>query len=246
MTLMLDQAIEAVYSAFAPIHRRQPMARCTHCVGEVEQLTLDRTPLRDLTADRLNHFAFSAMNTWGDANDYKHFVPRILELAASPDASAYPGLDIDLVCGKLAQASWASWSLPEQSAVSDYFMALWRMVLHSDPDASAWNAGDVLRALEQSFSDPSPFLAAWESDDSLSAALQLAELLQLAWSLIARRKSVVDKLPYGALLHDWLTSPARLISLERTFEDHLEHPASSRLAAGIDAWRWIRESREPR
>jgi hypothetical protein len=72
------------------------------------------TPLADLTADNLGSYAGSVFYTVGGIEDFRYFLPRILEICTTSNF-LYP--DIEIVLKKLALADWLNWPQEDQSAV---------------------------------------------------------------------------------------------------------------------------------
>lgn len=159
------------YSVFASV----PRPRTLHGspLRDVDSILRDITsaPLRRLTHDQLSEFATSAISTVGEPEDYRHFLPRILELAVlgRPDM----GFEAGVIAGKLEMAGWRSWPREEREAIEVVFRAAFRRAIEMDTDeereASEWLLGLCRLGL-----DPSPLLAAWRASPTLNAALQLA------------------------------------------------------------------------
>lgn len=214
----LDRAIAETYRAFGSYPRRAEIDACRHCVDSEDQARLRRAPLRQLSPSDLDRYAFKAMTTWGDPLDYKHFLPRILELAASAAGRSHIGLDLDLIAGKLAMAGWPDWPAPERAALAGYAEAFWARVLAIEPEE--WRASLGLPALAQMVPAPAALLARWSMDPSRTAALQLADFVCDHWSDIVRHGSLRG--PWAAhpaerTVRAWLTDPACMAALEDAF-----------------------------
>jgi len=124
-----------------------------------------------LSVDELSGYAGWAMTTVGEVEDYKHFLPRILELAVSSGV-----LEPEIVASKLRYGHWQDWPPQEKSALIDVFCEACVQALdeHTDEyDASCWFCGMAKLAI-----DLQPTMQAWESASSSNAALQLAQLLR--------------------------------------------------------------------
>jgi len=240
--MTLAQCIEALYIAFAPYGRRDLIDGCPHCVGRAEQDTLARVPLRTLSCEQLSRYAFKAITTWGAPDDYKHFLPRIMDLAITQEGRGWPGLDLQLIAGKLQLAGWKSWPEAELDALERFAGALWQTVLASDPIESLWRASEALRGIAAITRDLTSYLAVWSADRSLTSALQLAEVIDASWADLANHgqlRGVWRGAPGSDEIARWLTAPARRRALEAAFELHVDDAASSRLAAAVDAWQWM-------
>jgi hypothetical protein len=134
----------------------------------------DDRPLRTEMLNRLPSKAFqeyqwSAIYSWGSVDDFKHFLPRLLELIAQPaagrsvtDVQPWP------IFAKLSYADWQRWPRREREALDRYFEALWRAILarpvpavdsYSEQTPNHW-----LFELAHAHTDLAPFLGQWESD----------------------------------------------------------------------------------
>jgi hypothetical protein len=136
--------------------------------------TLTSAPLRELTGEQLGAYAGWAMTTVGDAKDYRHFLPRILELAVSD--ARWHGLDPPIIAGKLNYGGWQTWPQEEQAAIRDLFAEAWHYGLGQHPDESdpsGWLCGIAIIG-----GDLDAALEAWLSSASPNAVLQLAEFFR--------------------------------------------------------------------
>lgn len=239
--MTLDAAIDGLYQAFSSYSRREKIEACSHCVSEEEQAELARVALRELSCEQLTSYASEAMTTWGGIEDYKHFLPRILELAATPEGDRWLGTDFQSIAWKLEYAEWRSWPKPEQVAVTDYCQALWELVLSRDPQYGSFRATELLPGITRVVKDVTPFLHAWETNGSLSSLLQLADFIDSNWAEIQNRdlKALWLDAPDREVVMRWIQDPARKESLESGFERHLDEPVADRLAAAADAWQWM-------
>src|SRR5215471_10710000 len=110
-----DCATETLYTVFAAYERKEHMESCPCCRGPESLRPLFGRPLRQLTAEDLHSYAFAAMTTMGDVDDFRHFLPRILELLK--DDGFLASVDREVVLSKLRYGHWGTWVEEEQSAV---------------------------------------------------------------------------------------------------------------------------------
>ncbi|MDP5210916.1 hypothetical protein [Microbulbifer sp. 2205BS26-8] len=155
----LQAAIENAYTTFARYPRSADISGCPCCVSEEDQKALRRAPLRELTSNDLDRYAIKAMTTWGGDEDFKHFLPRLLELIATNAPLAHCS---EVIAGKLVEAEWHRWSEPEQNAVVLFFNAWWQ-----------WGRWEDTRQVETCLStlacagwDVSRQLSEWWNDDA--------------------------------------------------------------------------------
>ncbi|MFF5289312.1 hypothetical protein [Paractinoplanes globisporus] len=232
----LDQAVGTLYATFARFELG-PVAGCPHCVGEDDQREIRRAPLRELTGEDLDHYAFKAISTWGDADDLRHFLPRLLELAAHGDLP----VDVATVVGKLRLARWSRWPPDQRDAIEAFAGAWWRRTLTIFPAPD--DAATVLRAIGQAIDDLSPFLSAWLDPPTELAARHLAAFVdELAHSI--RRRPTGPVLPgwwhdQPAQLLTWLARPAVRNTVENAFFDASSAPIAAEMSAAADQLAWL-------
>lgn len=185
MQLELQHLIDDCYAAFAPY----PPPRELHASPLRDAVailkTLTSAPLRELTGEQLGSYAGWAMTTVGDVDDYKHFLPRILELAVVD--RRWHGLDPPIIAGKLNRGGWRTWPQEEQAAVRALFAGAWRHGSEQHPDEfdpSGWLCGIAIID-----SDLDAALGAWLSSTSPNAVLQLAEFFRKDAELLIRERA---------------------------------------------------------
>ena len=96
------------------------MDSCPCCVDDTHKQQLSAAPLRELTEEQLDTYTWKAMTTWGEVDDFKHFLPRIFELMAMSDFTA----DLTIL-NKLHYAKWDKWDVQEKESVISFLTALW-------------------------------------------------------------------------------------------------------------------------
>lgn len=213
--------IASLYATFARYNVKHPLEGCPCCVGAQDQRTI-HGPLRELSADALSHYSAKAMSTWGGIEDYKHFVPRILELLGSAKVAGYHGFDVWLVAGKLTYAEWRTWRPEEQALIERCFHELWLAFL--DGDAPALCDTGMIDAIRALGNDIGPWLAHWDPTHLMHAERLAQSVLYLP------RRSHKE---FSA----WLRSAERLRALEASFEVHVETPQADIIAEAIDRLR---------
>lgn len=159
--------IEELYDAFRPYRLGTAIDGCEHCVtaGMSEELT--STPLRQLTEEQLSLFSLKAMTTWGTEQDFKHFLPRLLELSyIDPLEMNW----LEALFGKLKLAGWDRWPTRERQAIESYLSHWWTATL-AQPRQYQFDelAGSVLCAIGRTGIKMQPFLDQWIQDDSQAA-----------------------------------------------------------------------------
>src|SRR5262249_18015941 len=74
----LEKPIRELYHTFSVYPRFQEIKECTHCISSDKQEAMRPLPLHLLSVEQLWTFAWNmSCLTWGDTNDFKHFLPRL-------------------------------------------------------------------------------------------------------------------------------------------------------------------------
>src|SRR5262245_48486489 len=168
---LINQAIKEVYRVFATYEKPHDFDACEHCMSVEEKRLFLNHKLAELTAAELTRYAADVFLTMGDVKDFKHFLPRILEISVHDD-SWWPGPEV--VLNKLRLAEWHEWPENEKTAVlnllNEKFAALVK-----DPDAEGFDVDTWLCALGRCVDDISPYLNLLEKEASEEKLLGFIE-----------------------------------------------------------------------
>jgi hypothetical protein len=96
-----------------------------------------------LTWADLGIFAFKALTNFGDADDFRHFLPRLLELYVL-DHSGAPHT-LFMLFEKLNAATWTRWPGHEVAAIRRFIDA-WKRVLTAqalESEQGAWELDEL-------------------------------------------------------------------------------------------------------
>jgi len=174
----LKESIEKLYSVFSRYPLADVVEGCSCCVDVKDHLALRAAPLRVLPVVSLTHYAECAITTWGTEEDFKHFLPRILELLSQERDLKY---DTEIIVGKLRYAGWLNWQDNEKVAIKNYLMSVWKELLIRDTfpiEASDWvcSVGIIGEDLE-------PYLRMWLEAKSKVAYGRLLKAVKNGWIL---------------------------------------------------------------
>lgn len=134
----LKNTIEALYETFAAYPLKSSIEGCPCCVSGSDKDKLHTAALRDLTSDNLSRYSNKAMTTWGDTDDFRHFLPRILELVAE-------GKFDPAALRKLNYGEWKTWPENEQAAVKDFLLAWWQAQIQNEISAVTYALMDLYK-----------------------------------------------------------------------------------------------------
>jgi len=146
----MPNATENLYSAFRHYPLKPEIEGCPHCeLGNVDA-SLHGRPLRKLRWKDFGVYLFKAMTTFGDSDDFKHFLPRLFELYVVDHMGAPYG--VATLFAKLEYAGWASWPSAEREAIRS-FVRVWLHDLEASvlqSSAEPWQLEELRSALSHS------------------------------------------------------------------------------------------------
>jgi hypothetical protein len=209
--ILVDSAVGDLYRVFQPYRIGPDFIGCECCVDPRDTARLVQTPLPDLKLADVDSYSFNAMTTWGDVGHFKHFLPRLLELAAQ-DPEGF--LAFEVLLGKLEYGKWRDWPHFERAAVEGFLTALWRAELARELTCEGDARIDtILCGLGQCFSDLNRFLGAWLESDSGPACRLLAQYFLLNHDALTGHRKLAnafwdDRHEQVAQVTRWLRSAA--------------------------------------
>ena len=180
------------------------------------------------------------MLVWGGLEDFKHFLPRIFEIASSAEEFSF--VDPEMVFARLDYGNWLSWPREEQEAVQSFLMALWIAALEVPPCNNLRLGPDVemwLCAFAQTGSDLHPYLERWLEclTASPAAAWNLAAMIYRTGMPQARPKGISayweGHMDQAESISKWLHSEGVRSTLEKAAEIYLDEPFAEELIAAL-------------
>jgi hypothetical protein len=171
----LLEAIESAYAKFATYGQPGELDASPLRDAKAILATLTSAPLRELTGQQIGPYAGWALTTVGSVEDYKHFLPRILEQAVR--APEWMGTFPQIVAARLKRAHWRDWPVSEQKAIATLFRAAWDQASEEHPGLSGVDAAQWLCALAALGEDIHPLLLQWIERPGEGAVLQIAKLV---------------------------------------------------------------------
>ncbi len=226
----LHSSIENLYQVFAQYHAPEhidfsPLLSVAH----EDAVALYRTPLRQIESQALWRYSFHALNTWGQNEDFKHFLPRMFDLLWLE-----PGwTESEILIAKLEQAEWSQWPAKEHDAVVKYLTELFHVLLSSFP--SKIRIDEIIAGVAQLDGILTPFLRIWTDTKNLPATLHIASLINEEREALWRHGKIGKRYGGGReTLTQWITSESIEQRIEDTFMDNPHNPHSDILAAASD------------
>ncbi len=167
----LQDAIAGLYSAFGMVPRPTSLQHEPYELQPGEVTALLGQPLRDLSPGLMRSYLCDALYTVGTWDDFRYFLPRLLELLVTDE------IELDPIAYRLAYAREQGHHLPgmQEAALGSFFLAYWDDLLWHVP----WYADLALGwgLMEQVGLTRSALLARWWAHPN--RAVVLAEVLLL-------------------------------------------------------------------
>lgn len=230
----LQTALDTAYAAFRRYRRPSGLEAAPGRNPRRILAALSARPLAELTSDDIGGYMGWAITTAGGVDDYKHVLPRILELAVQGPARVHVGGDPESLAGKIVYGQFASWPADERAAIIGAFTTAWRQALRTSLEEE--EAEDWLRGLITLGEPVEALLADWlESGDPL-AGLHLADAVR---SETFRRGDARppfrrDEYAVYEAYSAWLAGPAVRERLERLVLEIESNEDSWRLEQALD------------
>lgn len=127
--MTLPEAIAQAYAAFADMPRPKQIRHESWELEAGEEKALVTRPLRELSSGLMRSYLFESVYHVGTWDDFRYFLPRLLELLPEWDRVGYDiGIDIS---GRLRYAQEKGFPLTDaqRRALHDYALALWSNLL---------------------------------------------------------------------------------------------------------------------
>jgi len=245
-TEMLQLAIRNLYVTFSECPRKDTIEACPCCVTEHDQRMLFSQPLSRLSANNLRRYAQKAISSWGDPEDLKHFLPRLLELVAlEPGWQHQSVADAPTLFRKFRRAGWHEWPTGQRGAVELYLMAWWRCTLARYPEQPSPEV--LLSCAAQIIEDLTPFLEFWRAKRAIPAMKQLAEFVERLATGLQQNGTMQG--PWWNQLHmqrsqirDWLLDFRTINALENAYFSFHPDPGAEAFGRAAELLCRLKES----
>ena len=173
-------------------------------------------PLRELDENDLSRFTGKAITTWGSANDYKHFLPRIFELTAELRTP----YEIWIAFDKLRLAEFQNWTEEEQKEIHDFMIALWENIVNDDSQKAEFEFKDYFSAIAHFYPNFTELLDIWTKSESKAGIKHLAEFIIDEQTNLFDRKIICgfyDQKENAEELINWILSDKTLDKMQQKY-----------------------------
>jgi hypothetical protein len=230
----LELSIQKLYSVFS----RYPLKEikyCSHCITKEENDELMHNNLNQIPTEKINRYIFKAITTWGDINDFKHFIPRIFELFA------FDGKDFfhyDTIFDKLKYCGWENWQDNERKAIQEFSLSIWKYNIDSypplvSPEILIWIFVEHVKNLEV-------YLEYWKNSNSIYSIYNLASFICEDFEYLINTQGEDQIIIDGKVtINKWLVSNNFIDKIEAKFFECENELISQELSKAIEFIRFI-------
>ncbi len=200
----ISQAIQEIYTVFSSYKKPQTLkVCCEQCFSQQEAKEILAKPLRELTFKDFASYLNAPVIAGGDINDFKFFLPRILELHSQlqePEA-------LKSIFNHLGEADYRKkWNNEEIQSINHYVILWWEYCLSRDKPSISYELCDIL----STHFDIEILLDLWDKSVYPTA---IEHLISFVYD-----GGFADKCFEGnKYLHDWLKSDRIKQKVEKIF-----------------------------
>ncbi|WP_298319640.1 hypothetical protein [uncultured Aquimarina sp.] len=217
MISRLKNNISELYKTFEKYHS-EPTMLGSSLYDDLDKWNkeLFSKSLTELNEDDLSRFVGKVMTTWGNANDYKHFLPRIFELTAEFKTP----YEIWITFDKLTLAEWNSWDENEQKVIHEFMIALWENIVNDDSEKAECEFKDYFSAIANFYPNFDELIAIWSESESKGAIKHFSNFIINEQTAIFDRKKIsgfYDKTENVQEFISWALSDKTLNKIQRKY-----------------------------
>lgn len=111
----IHEIVLPVYETFSKYKVSEDMDYCPCCISSEEVNNLCSVDLRHLEREDFARYSGKALSTWGNAEDFKHFLPRLLEL------EVFNQYGLHYLTSKFELADFSTWPPIEKQTIHCFF-----------------------------------------------------------------------------------------------------------------------------
>lgn len=202
MSPSLKIAIEALYETFKEYRLNAVIPGCPCCVSDEDKSILHSKKLTELTGEDLSRYTFKAMITWGGVQEFKHFLPRILELKSNKSLM----IDLFIINGKLDHSHWKEWGAAEQASIKHFFRVWWNHEINDVPEIDF----EILVEGHKILGDLAALLEVWDLSFDSEGFKNYIKFIEYHYSDLKRNKTSFESFNSAEwqTLIDWIAANA--------------------------------------
>lgn len=176
MTTELRNIVEKSYQVFKKYKVSTPLDACTDCcLTKGQENELVSLSVRQIPFDLLYDYNTAAKTEKPDIQEFKHFLPRFLELTAELRFLHHSG---ELVLSRFEYYDKSEWTKDEQELIQDFGRAYFRLCMTVYPLPELERVDSILIMLWKTKIDIQQILTDWTSFETKESVLHFNDLNQ--------------------------------------------------------------------
>lgn len=224
MTEELSNIIHKSYSIFSKYRATLPLEVCTECCMTPNQANdLANMSVRQIPFELLYEYNTAAKTELPNIEEFKHFLPRFLELTAEMKFLHHSA---ELILSRFEYYSKDEWSKEERKVIQNYALELFKYYLSTYPLPELETIDSIIIMLHKAKVDLSEILPKWKTVTNRSSVLHLSDLVCNGF-----KEANNDSLSSGfaddiisKIVIDWLNTDHELAKLKVQIEEIIINP----------------------
>ncbi|MAY84100.1 MAG: hypothetical protein CMP59_08200 [Flavobacteriales bacterium] len=231
MTDELKDIIARSYQLFKKYKVKSPLDVCTDCcLTKSQESELVSLPVNQIPFELLYEYNNAAKTTHPSIEEFKHFLPRFLELTAELKFLHHSA---ELTLSRFEYYSIDEWTVEELDLIQEYAEKLFLHILSVYPLPELEKIDSIIIMLYKAKVDIIKLLQSWSSIKTESSILHLSDLVCNGFKGMDNNilsSGFADK-RISEVTHDWLNNDYQLANLKPVFEELLMNPRN------LDEWK---------
>lgn len=227
----LNYIINKSYSVFSKYKITVPLDVCTECcITPSQESSLASMSVKQIPFELLYEYNTAAKTELPSIEEFKHFVPRFLDLTAELKFLHH---DTELILSRFEYYKKDEWAKEEFELIQNYAKELFKYFLTIYPLPELEKIDGIIIMLYKAKVDIKEILLEWSKVISLSSILHLSDLICSGFK--GARNELLSS-PFAdeqisKLVFDWLNSDYELAELKPKIEEIIMDPKA------IDEWK---------
>jgi len=196
--------IDKGYSLFQNYHISKIENACTFCCLNEEEINqLLYLNIKDIPVELLSTYNDSAQAYEPEIREFKHFLPRYLDLVYNFD---FPSHSVELSLRNISNFDTTQWSEDEWNYLNLFMIEFFKKCLTTRPIPNNYEGLSPILIMLNSAGFPlAPFLEIWEKDNSVIGCLHYKELLTSDFNWMKKTKlgNAFSTKEQSEIIHSW-------------------------------------------
>ena len=224
MTVELRNIIDRSYSIFSKYRVTVPLDVCIECCMTPSQMSaIANMTVKEIPFQLLYEYNTAAKTASPRIEEFKHFLPRFLELTAELKFLHHSA---ELILSRFEYYSKDEWTKEERQIIQDYAKEIFKYYLSIYPLPELEKIDSIIILLYKTKVDILKVLLEWKEVESHSSVLHLSDLVCDGFK--GKNNDILSSgfadNTISKIVFDWLNSDFKLAKLKTQIEELIMHP----------------------